>query len=138
MACLIPTFNANSITLLTTKASTCAIYFTWEGGICWVREAMTRPWSFQILPNPYFVLLENNCPIEVNLETVLADEHEGTFSKIGRIKLYPSNRGLTRHSTCERPPKLGVPLKKEIWVLFRAPLFLGKCYGVATYFFIQK
>ena len=89
MACLIPTFNANSITLLTTKASTCAIYFTWEGGICWVREAMTRPWSFQILPNPYFVLLENNCPIEVNLETVLADEHEGTFSKIRVIGVWP-------------------------------------------------
>ena len=33
-----------------------------------------------------------------------------------------------------------VPLKKErFWsVLFRAPLFLGKWYGVATYFFIQK
>ena len=28
--------------------------------------------------------------------------------------------------------------KKEIWVLFRAPLFLGKWCGVAPYFFIQK
>ena len=28
-----------------------------------------------------------------------------------------------------------VPLKKEIWVPFRAPLFLGKWYGVATYFY---
>ena len=30
-------------------------------------------------------------------------------------------------------------LKKDIWVLFRATLFLGKWYGVTTYFFfIQK
>ena len=35
--------------------------------------------------------------------------------------------------------KIGVSLKKEIWVLFRAPFFLGKGYGVTTYFFfIQK
>ena len=33
--------------------------------------------------------------------------------------------------------KLGA-LKKEIWVLLRAPLFLGKRCGVATYFFIPK
>ena len=39
---------------------------------------------------------------------------------------------------CERPRKK-VSLKKEIWVPFRVPLFLGKWYGVATYFFfIQK
>ena len=31
-----------------------------------------------------------------------------------------------------------VPKKREIRVPFRAPLFLGKWYGVATYFFIQK
>ena len=29
-------------------------------------------------------------------------------------------------------------LKKEIWVPFRVLLFLGKWYGVATYFFIKK
>ena len=29
-------------------------------------------------------------------------------------------------------------LKKEIWVLIMALLFLGKWCGVATYFFIQK
>ena len=34
--------------------------------------------------------------------------------------------------------KLWGALKKEIWVLWRAPLFLGKWCGVATYFFIQK
>ena len=35
--------------------------------------------------------------------------------------------------------KLDASLKKKIFgVLFRAPLFLGKWYGVATYFFIQK
>ena len=37
---------------------------------------------------------------------------------------------------CERPRKQR-PLKKEILVPFRALLFLGKWYGVATYFFIQ-
>ena len=31
-----------------------------------------------------------------------------------------------------------VPLKKEILVLFRAPLFLGKWCGVATYFLYKK
>ena len=39
---------------------------------------------------------------------------------------------------CERPPQKKVSLKKEIWVPFREPLFLGKWYGVATYFFILK
>ena len=29
-------------------------------------------------------------------------------------------------------------LKKEIWVLLRAPLFLGKWGGVATYFLYKK
>ena len=29
-------------------------------------------------------------------------------------------------------------LKKEIWVLLRAPLFLGKWCGVATYFLYKK
>ena len=41
--------------------------------------------------------------------------------------------------SCERPPKVGA-LKKERFfgVLFRAPLFLGKWSGVATYFLYKK
>ena len=31
-----------------------------------------------------------------------------------------------------------VSLKKEIWVPFRAPLFLGKWYEVATYFSLYQ
>ena len=31
-----------------------------------------------------------------------------------------------------------VSLKKEIQVPFRVPLFLGKWYGAATYFFLYK
>ena len=38
---------------------------------------------------------------------------------------------------CARPGKLGA-LKKEIWVLLRAPLFLGKWCGVIPYFFYAK
>ena len=37
----------------------------------------------------------------------------------------------------ERPGELGA-LKKEIGVLLRAPLFLGKWRGVATYFLYKK
>ena len=39
---------------------------------------------------------------------------------------------------CERPHFLRGALKKEIRVLWKAPLFLGKWYGVVTYFSIQK
>ena len=38
---------------------------------------------------------------------------------------------------CERPGKSDT-LKKEIGVLLRAPLFLGKWCGVATYFLYKK
>ena len=39
---------------------------------------------------------------------------------------------------CERPRQKSMSLKKEIQVPFRAPLFLGKWYGVATYFLYKK
>ena len=38
---------------------------------------------------------------------------------------------------CERPQTWGA-LKKEIWILFKAPLFLGKWCGVTTYLFYTK
>ena len=44
--------------------------------------------------------------------------------------------GINKKTNCERPQKLS--LKKEIWMLLRESLFLGKWCGVATYFFIQK
>ena len=39
---------------------------------------------------------------------------------------------------CKRPPKLGVLSKKRFGYFFRAPFFLGKWCGVATYFLYQK
>ena len=50
-------------------------------------------------------------------------------------KLSPRYPQWSRH--CERLGKLGAP-KKEIWVLLRAPIFLGKWCGVATYFLYKK
>ena len=50
-------------------------------------------------------------------------------------KLSPRHPQWSRH--CERLGKLGA-LKKEIWALLRARLFLGKRCGVTTYFFVQK
>ena len=51
------------------------------------------------------------------------------------MKLSPRHPQWSRHY--ERPRRKSVP-QKEIWVPFKEPLFLGKWYGVATYFFIQK
>ena len=39
---------------------------------------------------------------------------------------------------CERPRPKKVSLKKDIRVPFKEPLFLGKWYGVASYFFYTK
>ena len=39
--------------------------------------------------------------------------------------------------SCERPWTWGA-LKKEIWILFRTPLFLGKWCGVTIYFLYKK
>ena len=40
---------------------------------------------------------------------------------------------------CQRLGKLGLSKKKEIFVvLFWAPLFLGKWYGVVTFFLYKK
>ena len=52
--------------------------------------------------------------------------------KLNSINTIASKFNLTY---CERPRKKA-SIKKEIWVPFRAPLFLGKRYGVATYLFI--
>ena len=41
-------------------------------------------------------------------------------------------------SPCERLGKLPLKKREIFWVLFRAPLFLCKWCGVATYFFIKK
>ena len=39
---------------------------------------------------------------------------------------------------CERSPKLGVLSKKRFEYFFRAPFFLNKWCGVATYFHTKK
>ena len=50
---------------------------------------------------------------------------------------YKYNGFVSGGRNCERP-RQKLSLKKEIRVPFRAPLFLGKWYRVATYFFRQK
>ena len=58
-----------------------------------------------------------------------------SWSLKSNTKLSPRHPQWSRH--CERLGKLGA-LKKEIWALLRARLFLGKRCGVANYFFLQK
>ena len=48
-----------------------------------------------------------------------------------------ANSYIVQKSSWERPRRK-VSLRKEIWVPFRALLFLGKWYGVATYFYTKN
>ena len=68
-------------------------------------------------------------------------DHAKTRLHIWSLKsntnLNPQRPQWSRH--CERPPKLGGALKKEIFgCFFKTPRFLGKWYGVATYFLYKK
>ena len=80
---------------------------------------------------------------DINKQTNKQKYHAKSCKRQGYIivhlksntKLSPRHSERSRH--CERPGQSGA-LKKEIWVLLRAPLFLGKWCGVATYFLYQK
>ena len=57
------------------------------------------------------------------------------WSLKSNTKLSPRHPQRSHHY--ERPRRK-CPSKREIQVPFRAPLFLGKWYGVATFFFLCK
>ena len=48
-----------------------------------------------------------------------------------------ANSYIVQKSSWERPRRK-VSLRKEIWVPFRALLFLGKWYGATTYFSLYQ